>query len=296
LCSLVNLEANYRGGNNQSAWDGTYRSLLGRPTTVKNRTQFRAAARLRGAGAQWNCNDYNAYKDVAWLYYIEYANLNSQAIFNAQSDANGYKQGGLGNGVTTLSNEQWNTLNSYYPFVPCGHTDSLGNASGEVAYDVDINGDSSTVVTVYANRYRGIENPFGHVWKWTDGINIEVKTDVDGGTSKVYVADNPANYVDNGYDNYGMCGLEARTNGYAKEMIFGDFGDIIPALVGGGSTAYWCDYHYTSVTSSSLRGVLFGGLAYLGASAGFGCASSHYAPSSTGAYFGSRLCFIPAGA
>ncbi|MDR0659087.1 MAG: hypothetical protein LBG18_09205 [Mediterranea sp.] len=296
LCSLVNPGTDFRGGNNQADWDNTYRSLLGRPTTVKSRTQFRTAARLRGAGTSWNCNDYNAYKDIAWLYYIEYANLNSQTAFNAQPDANGYKQGGLGNGVTTLTSAQWNTLNGYYPFVPCGHTDSIGNASGEVAYDVDINGDESTIVTVYANRYRGIENPFGNVWKWTDGINIEVKTDADGGTSKVYVANNPADYVDNGYGNYEMRGLEARTDGYTKEMVFGEFGDIIPALVGGGSTTYWCDYHYTYITSGSLRGVLFGGAADLGASAGFGCAASNNAPSAANAYIGSRLCFIPAGA
>ncbi|MDR0385402.1 MAG: hypothetical protein LBH60_04935, partial [Prevotellaceae bacterium] len=99
LCSVVNMDADYRGGNNQADWDGTYRSVTGRPVTSKSRTQFRNAARLRGAGTQWNCCPYDA-KDVAWLYYIEYANRNSQAAFNAQPDANGYKQGGLGNGVT----------------------------------------------------------------------------------------------------------------------------------------------------------------------------------------------------
>jgi hypothetical protein len=293
LCSIVNPGTDYRGGNNQAEWDGTYRSLLGRPTTSKNRTQFRTAARLRGAGTQWNCNDYNAYKDIAWLYYIEYANLDSQAAFNAQSDANGYKQGGLGNGATNLSSAQWGAMNGYYPFIPCGYTDSLGNASGEVAYNVDVNGDGSNIVVVYANRYRGIENPFGHLWKWTDGINIEVKSDADGGTSKVYVADNPANYVDNGYGNYQMRGLEARTEGYTKEMVFGEFGEIIPAVVGGGSTTYWCDYHYTNIGSSSLRGALFGGGASHGATAGFGCAYSTNAPSHTASNIGSRLCFIP---
>jgi hypothetical protein len=296
LCSIVNAGVDYRGGNNQADWDNTYRSLLGRPTTAKSRAQFRAAARLRGAGTRWNCNDYNAYKDIAWLYYIEYANLNSQATFNAQSDANGYKQGGLGNGVTNLSSAQWGVLNGYYPFVPCGHTDSLGNASGEVAYNVDVNGDGSTVVVVYANRYRGIENPFGHLWKWVDGINIEVKADADGGTSKVHVCNDPALYTDNGYSGYETRGLEARAEGYTKEMLIGEFGEIIPAVAGAGSTTYWCDYHYTRITASSLSGVLFGGSALNGATAGFGCARSDSAPSNSDSYFNSRLCFIPAGA
>jgi hypothetical protein len=295
LCSVVNIGADYRGGNNQADWDNTYRSVIGRPTTLKSRTAFRTAARLRGAGTQWNCNDYNSYKDVAWLYYIEYANLNSQAAFNAQSDSNGYKQGGLGNGVTTLSSVEWNNLNGYYPFIPCGHTDDLGNFSGEVSYQVDLAGDGSNIKTVYANRYRGIENPFGHIWKWTDGINIEVKTDADGGTSKVYVCNDPSKYVDNGYTGYEMRGLEARAEGYTKEMLLGDFGEIIPSVVGGGSTTYWCDYHYTIITASSLRGLVFGGDALSGAHAGFGYAYSYYAPSYSSTNVGSRLCFIPSG-
>lgn len=290
LCSVVNMGTQYRGGGNQAGWDGTYRSLLGRPVTAISRTAFRNYARARGAGTQWNCNDYNAYKDVAWLYYIEYANRNCQLAFNSAKDANGYAQGGLGNGVTTMPD--WNGFNGYYPFVPCGHSDDLGNFSGEVPYIVP-KADGGTWATVYVPRYRGIENPFGHIWKFTDGINIEIKTDADGGTSKVYVADDPANYNDSNYTGYTMRGLEARAEGYTKEMIIGTYGEIIPAVVGGGSTVHWCDYHYTNINSSSLRGVLFGGSASNCADAGFGYARSNYAPSLTDASVGSRLCFIP---
>jgi hypothetical protein len=78
-------------------------------------------------------------------------------------------------------------------------------------------------------------------------------------------------------------------------MIIGEFGDIIPAVVGGGSTAYWCDYHYTYVLNTVLRGVLFGAAANYGAHAGFGYAYSDIVPSTASADVGSRLCFIPAG-
>lgn len=291
LCSIVNMDVKYRGGGNQSDWDGTYRSVLGRPVTAISRTAFRNYARKRNPDTtEWNCCDYNVYKDVAWLYYIEYANRNCQLAFNSAKDANGYAQGGLGNGVTTMPD--WNGFNGYYPFVPCGHSDDLGNFSGEVAYVVP-KADGGTWATVYVPRYRGIENPFGHIWKFTDGINIEIKTDADGGTSKVYVADDPANYNDSNYTGYTMRGLEARAEGYTKEMIMGTYGEIIPAVVGGGTTVHWCDYHYTNINSSSLRGVLFGGTADNGAFAGFGCAYSYYAPSLTTASVGSRLCFIP---
>ena len=298
LCSVMSSDADYRGGNNNTAWDGTYRSLLGRPATAISRTNFRAYARKRKTSTkEWNCQDYNAYKAIFWLYVVEYANSNCQLAFNGAKDSNGYAQGGLGNGVTTMSDSAWSAYNSHHPFVPCGHTNELGNGSGEVAYDVKQE-DGSILATVYANRYRGIENPFGHIWKWTDGINIQINPTAENGgdnTSKVYVADDPAAYNDSNYDGYTMRGLEARDNGYVKELVFGEFGDIMPATVGGGSTTYWADYHYTNIpTATTLRGVLFGGNACFGASAGFGCATSANAPSTTTAIVGSRLCFIPA--
>ena len=83
----------------------------------------------------------------------------------------------------------------------------------------------------------------------------------------------------------------------AKEIIFGESGEIIPALVGGGSTTYFCDYHYTNIPASvALRGVLFGGYAADGAYAGLACANSGNAPSTATALIGSRLCFIPTSA
>jgi len=69
----------------------------------------------------------------------------------------------------------------------------------------------------------------------------------------------------------------------------------MPSVVGGGSSTYFCDYHYTNIpTAEALRGVLFGGFAHYGSGAGFASARSHDAPSHTNAYIGSRLCFIPA--
>ena len=80
-----------------------------------------------------------------------------------------------------------------------------------------------------------------------------------------------------------------------KSVIFGEGGEIIPDVVGGGSTTYFCDYHYTNIPSSGevLRGVLFGGNASDGAGAGLAYASSAIAPSNANANVGSRLCFIP---
>ena len=293
LCSVVNDAADYRGGGNQSDWDGTYRSVLGRPATSISRTNFRNYARKRKTSTkEWNCMTYDVHKDLYWLFAVEYATLNSQKAFNSEKDSNGYAQGGLGVGVTNLNSTKWSDFNSYYPFIPCGYTDELGNGTGEVEFSMPEEYDSAGL-TVKVPRYRGIENPFGHIWQWTDGINVQIEP--GEGLSKVFVSDNPENFSDNGYDGYSHVGNEARTEGYVKSVIFGEGGEIMPDAVGGGSTTYFCDYHYTSIPSSvALRGVLFGGSAYSGSYAGFAYAYSHDGPSITHAHFGSRLCFIPA--
>ncbi len=90
-----------------------------------------------------------------------------------------------------------------------------------------------------------------------------------------------------------MRGILPRSNGYVKEILFGNFGDILPALCGGGSTTYWCDYFYVTVPESGTTeyGVRFGGSAYHGSYAGFAYANTYAAPAYTTAYLGSRLCF-----
>ena len=298
LCSVANNDADYRGGNNNADYDGTYRSYLGRPATVISRTNFRAYARKRNtATTEWNCMTYDIQKELYWLFVIEYATLNSQAAYNAAKDANGYMQGGLGDGVTTWDGTSWSNFNGYHPFVPCGHTDSLGNKSGTVAYNV-LNSDGDVLKTFNVPRYRGVENPFGHIWQWTDGINIRISpTSANGGDdlSKVFVCSDPAKFTDSNYNGYSHVGNEARSEGYAKSHIFGEYGEIIPDAVGGGSTTYLCDYHYTNIpTSETFRGVLFGGHAVGGADAGFACAYTSCVPSNAAANIGSRLCFIPA--
>jgi len=243
---------------------------------------------------------YEAQKALYWLFVVEYATLNTQAAYNPELTAEGFRQGGLGAGVTDLNGTKWNNLNGYYPFIPCGYTDSLGNGTGVVPFTMPEEYDPDATAPVVTNvpRYRGIENPFGHLWQWTDGINVRISpTEENGGDglSKVFVCKDPAKFKDNGYDGYSHVGNEARTDGYVKEIIGGEYGEIMPSVVGGGSTTYFCDYHYTNIpTTEMLRGDLFGGDADNGAPAGLASASSFYAPSSTHADVGSRLCFIPA--
>ena len=301
LASVVNTAAAFRGGNNTSSWDGTYRSLLGMPATYTSLTTFRAYARNRGtagmSGKGWNCDLYEAALNTFWLFVIEYANLNSQADYTAELTSEGYRQGGLGAGVTTLNGTKWGNFNSYNPFIPCGTTNNLGNKTGVVTFAMPEEYDSSTTTTVSVPSYRGIENPFGHVWSWTDGILVQVQSEADGAKSIFYRAtdDNPANFQSDGYDGYTARGELARKEGYVKKILCGEYGDFMPQAVGGSSTTYFCDYFYTNIPSSgaALRGVYFGGAANHGASAGLAFADTIDAPSAAGTSLGSRLCFIP---
>ena len=277
---------NFRGGDNTAEWDDTYRSLLGCPVTNLTRDQFRQAARKRGSG--WEMYTYGAHKTLFWLFAVEYATLDSQKPFNAQKDANGFAQGGLGPGPTQMTD--WTNFNNANPLIPCGYTNEFGNGSGEKAYVVK-NASGGTHATLMANRYRGIENPFGHIWKYTDGANIQVTTG-DNGLSILWTTADPSNFSDSSYVGYDKKGNICRVNGYAKNTLLGEDGDIIATEIGGSSSTYWCDYYYTNTSTNSLRLVAVGGGSD-GADAGFIRVNTSETPSGAYKHFGSRLCFFP---
>lgn len=278
----------FRGGDNTAEWDDTYRSLLGCPVTYLTRDQFRQAARKRGSG--WEMYTYGAHKTLFWLFAVEYATLNSQKSFNAQKDANGFAQGGLGVGPTQMTD--WANFNNANPLIPCGYTNEFGNGSGEKAYVVK-NSSDGTHATLMANRYRGIENPFGHLWKYIDGANIQVTTG-DAGLSILWTTDDPSNFSDTSYTGYDKKGNICRTNGYSKKMLLGEDGDIVATEVGGSSSTYWCDYYYTDTSANRMQTVLHG---FVGAGGGRGGGltrmSMNLAISAVGRNIGSRLCFFP---
>ncbi len=294
LASVKNLTAQFRGGNNNAALDGTDTSQLGMPATLISRTNFRTYARARGAG--FEMYNYLAQRTLLWFFMVEFATRNSQKAVNAALDANGFRQGGLGAGVTTVNGTDWNTFNGYYPIVPIGTSDSLASGTGEVDYTLPASFPNGPV-TVKVNRYRGVEMPFGHIWKNADGINVRMAANDDADpTTKVYISEDPALWNDANYDGFELQGEMPRVNGYITEML--PF-NIMPLKVGGGSSTYWCDYSYQSNipadgSAASLRTVLFSAFANSGGYSGLGCSLSNSVPSNTAAYIGSRLCFMPA--
>jgi hypothetical protein len=277
---------NKRGGDNIAEWDGTYRSLLGCPVTNLTRDQFRQAARKRGSG--WEMYTYNAHKTLFWLFAVEYATLDCQKPFNAQKDANGFAQGGLGPGPTQMTD--WTNFNNANPLIPCGYTNEFGNGSGEKAYVVK-NASGGTHATLMANRYRGIENPFGHIWKYTDGANIQVTTG-DSGLSILWTTDDPSNFSDTSYAGYDKKGNVCRINGHIKKMLLGEDGDTIATEVGGSTSTYWCDNYYTNTSVNRIQLVLVGGRSDDGLNAGLANVGTTNS-SGVANNIGSRLCFFP---
>jgi hypothetical protein len=296
LSSVVNATADYRGGNNNAAWDAAANTLLGKPATLINRTNFRTYARNRAVGTNWNINTYEQHKTITWLFVVEYATRWSQKAVDATLTTQGYKKGGLGAGVTTANSTELNTFSGYYPFINCGASNSLANKSGEVSVTITDFGGAGTPRSFAVNRYRGIEMPFGHIWKNLDGVNVDVRTVADGDYSRMWVTNNPADFNDANYTNYSDRGLIARADGYIKTNLDGTYGEIVPNVggtVGSDYDKYWTDYYYTDIASSSLRTLLVGGAAYYGTNAGLVCVSLYNAPSNVNTFLGSRLCFIP---
>lgn len=294
LSSVVNTTANYRGGNNNAANDAKVNSLLGKPATLlplENGTVngFRRYARNRGS-VNWNVMTYRTSMLIYELYMIEFATLNSQKAVNATLTVDGYKQGGLGNGVTNAVSAEWDAFNAYYPFISCGASDSLGAGSGEANVTITDFGGAGVNRTFTVPRYRGIENAFGHIWEWQDGVNVFHEG--AGGVSKFYTCDNPTNFADNTDVNYDHRSNLPTGSTYVKRMTHDERGVLIPLEGGGGTSTYYCDYFYTPGLINAWRSVLRGGSASRGSFAGFSVSYSDSSASNAGTSFGSRVCFL----
>jgi len=138
------------------------------------------------------------------LYFVEYANFNSQATFNSSLTADGYRQGGLGAGVTNTTSAKWNAFNGYNPFIPCGVTIPLGNSTGVVSYTFAADEyETGAAYTTNIPSYRGIENPFGHIWKFIDGFNRQGGLDAnEEAIEKIYTCNDVSKFAENAADGY----------------------------------------------------------------------------------------------
>lgn len=277
--------------------DGNYyRSSKNKiPSVNFTRSAVRPKARANGLGNSWNIYTYNEHRAICHLFLVEYATRNSQKAVNTALTVEGFRQGGLGSGCTTGTV----TINgaTTYSFIPTGSSDSLGSGSGEVTVTIqqtDSSGSNTTITTRKCNRYRGIENPFGHVWKHTDDV---ISVYISGyGARFWYKCDSPDHFGDsNSNDNpyYKNIAANAVVTGYKTKIVTTSTCDFFALSCNNGSeTTYWCDYNWDN-TDGSLHCLLIGGSSGAGSEAGlFGLASDDGVGRSS-ADIGSRLTYLP---
>lgn len=264
VASVVNTTEGYRGGGDRANFDqylstDKFKTDLGKPRSGISRAAARTMA--NNSGQELLC--YEFYKWIFyWNYVIEYANFNSQKEFNSELTSDGYHQGGLGPGLTTWDWNEWNSYNGNYAITPCGYTNEFGNFSGVKAIQLQ-----SSEKTLYANRWRGFENPFGDIWTNLEGIVI--KRDAAKANSNVYTTTDVSKYGED-YSLFDIAGVEIAQDGYIRTFGLGSKAEIIPSSITGSESTYKCDYHWCNVDSVEKRILLVGGGAVGGGVAGLG--------------------------
>lgn len=263
------------------------------PTVNFNRTNGRTWARANGFDGEtkWNLYTYEEHRAICHLFLVEYATRNSQKAINTELTPEGFRQGGLGSGCTTGTA----TINGAqtWSFIPTGSSDSLGSGSGEVIVTIqqtDQSGSNTSTITRKCNRYRGIENPFGHIWKHTDDV-ISV---YGNGYRTWYKSVKPNQFATNKNTSYKpFCASTMVSNGYKTEIKATPTCDFFATSVSGGSeTTYWCDYNWDN-TDTSEHCLLIGGDSDNVSGAGLFALGSDNGVGNSYTIIGSRLTYLP---
>jgi hypothetical protein len=237
------------------------------PKTAETRAEFRAAAAARGTG--WRQLDFYLLSAIQLLYLVEYADFDSQSM--------------ISNGRTMFSGGSWVIAGTGGYIGRTGYSNALGNASGgssrASALNISAIDTSQAAYNDYMS-YRGIENLFGNIWKWVDGINVN--------NNIPYLSNDDTDFADDTASAYYAPGVTLHNaDGYPTtlEQIPDGF---LAAAVGGSNATYLCDYYYQA---SGWRVVLFGGLTYNALNAGAFCVDAAYASSYVFVHIGGRLSF-----
>lgn len=262
------------------------------PTVNFTRTNGRTWARANGfdGEAKWNLYTYEEHRAICHLFLVEYATRNSQKAVNTALTPEGFRQGGLGSGCTTGTA----TINGAqtWSFIPTGSSDSLGSGSGEVTVTIqqtDSSGANTSTITRKCNRYRGIENPFGHIWKHTDDV-ISVYSN---SCRTWYKSVKPDQFATNKNNSYKPLTSAAVVTGYKTEIRATPTCDFFAeACTNSSETTYWCDYNWDN-TDTSEHYLLIGGHSDDGGAAGLFDLYSDGGVGTSNASIGSRLTYLP---
>ena len=241
------------------------------PKTSQTRDDFRTLADQRGVG--WRQQDYDLISAIQLLYLVEYADFNSQSM--------------IGNGRTMFTTGAWEAANQGIGkyIGKCGYSNGAGNVTNatnraSAVSIAAINTDTDPTYHDYMS-YRGIENFFGNIWKWVDGINVDINI-------KPYVCNDDTDFADDTATNYTALGVILSAVGWQNTLHPQDRG-MLPATVGASSSTKITDYVYTAY--GAWRVVQLGGHALLALNAGAFSMYASHTSSSIVVHFGGRLAF-----
>ena len=233
------------------------------PWTLGTRANFRAIAANRGTGwSQWFRDVEGA---IQLLFLTEYASFYSQSV--------------IGAGISNVTD--WAAYNNYYPIAPTGNSNAIGNATGNTA--------GSTACATEASKYmsyRGIENWYGHIWKFTDGFNVN--------NNIPYLCNVIANFADDTASNYtnptdvnGVAVTMNNAGGWQSTLAKIGRG-FMPVSVGANGSTKITDYYWQAAGWRVSRS---GGDANNGAVDGGLCLNVDIAAANASSNIGSRLCY-----
>lgn len=197
---------------------------------------------------------------------------------NVNLTSDGFKQGGLGAGVTNLYWDRWTAFNGNNPIIytywSSEHNVGNGNTITKEFALGGYNSDGSNL-NVYPAIYRGILNFFGDIWTFVRDVAIINK---DTNYNSVYLLKKGVNHsditIDNIQDKCYFIGDQANTNNFITEFDFRFGPYFVPNKVGTNKKAdyNWIRGNNGQDTDKAVRVLLLGG----GATDGSGAGSGHF--------------------
>lgn len=276
----------YVGACEATLYDDKLQSRIvtpGVPQIDRNVTQFESCAnKLNTSNYKWHMYTYSAHMAIQMLYLVEYANRHSQDTFNSQLTSEGYKQGGLGLGVTT------GVSNGNYSYVGAGYAinklspNQLYSGTGTAVFS------NSYISNVYVPVYRGIENPFGHVYKMVCDVAFY-------GTS-AYFKTNPSAFSHSvSFADSTEIAIQTTSSGYIKQLsksladteLF-----ILPRVITNSSGQCYRD-EYKNYDSITWRNLLLGGYSSRKDSSGLFALDCGMSTVTSSTSAGTRLTYYP---
>ena len=251
--------------------------ISGLRSGLGTKQNFETMAQNRSTG--WHLETIKAISANQLLMMIELAMMNSQ--------------NGIGQGVVTIADNKAYNCSSL-----TGSTASLGNGTGQAVETVNEIGGTETTYNVNGKvsvSYRGVENPWGNIWKHIQGINIWGDGSMGGG--QPYVANDFTFNESKHSDNYEPVGFTlTNANGYISAMGYGSEEYdwlLMPSETGGTSALPVGDFFYVTPDLNGYRIALGGGSWNYGGFAGGFFGRCGYNVNSRNMSAGGRLLYVP---